>query len=430
MTDTEAGRGRKGVALLNFAWRHKISSLIVLFLLVLTATRLPGLFSSRPGFSAFGGKEPVYVELSEPYFGTMRNLSRYYGSLTAENSFSLAPKVGGEILEIYRDIGDRLVSGEVVARLDDEEYVLAAERAKLNVSLSEAQLAEAEANHRLAENERKRLENLRGKGMVSQSEYEAAENRQLQALARLDVARSQLDAALNAQADAELRLSYTRVAASWPGGKDSDFRYVGSRLVDSGTLVTANTPIMELVSLDPLLVIVEVLERDYPRIAPGMEAAVSAEAFPGEGFKGKVLRVAPVLSADTRQARVELEVANPGLKLKPGMFAEVVFVFEKKENVWAVSQDVPFRRQDGYVVFVADPATRTVEERAVTLGLTEGGRVELVGTPPIKGPVVVLGQHLLSDGQEYRLPGDSALENVMPAGGGGNPAAVRGRISS
>ena len=102
---------------------------------------------------------------------------------------------------------------------------------------------------------------------------------------------------------------------------------------------------------------------------------------------------------------MELEVANPDLRLKPGMFTEVLFIFKEIENVWSVPQDVPFRRTEGFVIFVADPETSTVRLQPVELGLVEGGRVELVGSQPIEGPVVFLGQHLLDDGQTYSLPG-------------------------
>jgi RND family efflux transporter MFP subunit len=426
LTEPEEAKAKRPSGLIPLIVRHKIVSAVLVFFVALTAVRLFGLISSRPGMPGFGGKEPIYVELTEAHYGTMRNLSRYYGTISAPSRFQLSAKVGGEVRAVYRDIGDRLQSGDLAALLDDEEYVLAKERADMAVRLAEAQLAEARANLSLAESDLGRQSKLSQKSIVTQSDYEAAENRKLQAEARLSVAAAQLESAMNQLADAELKLSYTKVTATWPDAAESPYRWVGSRLVDSGTLVAPNTPILELVSLDPLLVIVDVLEKDYSKIRPGMEAALRTDAFPGESFRGRVARVAPVLSADTRQARVELEIANPGERLRPGMYAEVVFVFEEKQNVWSVASDVPFRRQEGYVIFVANPQTQTVEERPVTLGLVEGSRVELVGAPPINGPVVSLGQHLLTDGQAYRLPGEGALNSVYPAGGAATGAPARG----
>ncbi|MDR1038923.1 MAG: efflux RND transporter periplasmic adaptor subunit [Deltaproteobacteria bacterium] len=235
------------------------------------------------------------------------------------------------------------------------------------------------------------------------------------------------DAALAAAAafEAESRREPANAPSESSAQAHAGYRYVGARLADTGALVAANTPILDIVSLDPLLVVVDVIEKDYPRITVGMVASVRAEAFPGETFRATVKRVAPVLSATSRQARVELEVPNPGLMLKPGMYAEAVFTFARREGVWSVASDVPYRKYDGYVIFIADPVTGTVEERRVELGIREGDRVELLGAGSIDGPVVVMGQHLLRDGQAYRLPDAEPVpaSRIAPSSGRGNPGA-------
>jgi RND family efflux transporter MFP subunit len=243
------------------------------------------------------------------------------------------------------------------------------------------------------------------------------------------VAVNQHESAVNQLADAELKLSYTKVAASWPEDPSGGYRYVGSRLVDVGQLVSPNTQLFEIVSIDPLLAEVDVIEKDYPKISVGMTALLTTEAFPAESFQAVVKRVAPILSSDSRQARLELEVKNPDLKLKPGMFSNVTFVFNQRPNVWSVSEDVPFRNQDGYVIFVADVKTGRVRQVPVELGLVEDGRVELVGLTQIDGPVVVLGQHLLKDGQSFKAAGEATLTPVPTQGAnpsGSSAAEKRG----
>jgi RND family efflux transporter MFP subunit len=392
--------------------RHKKLSLVLIVLAGLTIFRLVNGEAApmvRPN-----ALEPVYVELGSATFGDMRELSSYYGTLSAPNRFYLSTKAAGEIKSLMADIGDRLESGHLVADLDDEEYVLARDRAELNVRLAEAQVSEAQANLALAESDMRRQSSLTKKSIVTQSDYEAAENRLLQAQARMEVAQSQLHSSRNQLADSDLRLSYTKVIASWPEQKPGETRYVSSRLVSEGQLVTANTPLFELVSLDPLLVVVDVIEKDYPKFYPGMEATLTTEAYPGETFIAKVLRVAPVLSSDSRQARLELEVANADLKLKPGMYANVVFVFNEHRGVWSVAEDVPFRRQEGYVIFMADLESGTVRQVPVTLGLSDNGRVELVGVDSLGFPVVTLGQHLLQDGQPFKVADESLLPGLAP----------------
>lgn len=408
----------------HFFGRHKKLSLVIIVLVGLTIFRLVS--GQASPFGKPSGPEPVYVQLGLASFGDMRELSRYYGTLSAPNRFNLSTKAAGEIKALTVDIGDRLESGQLVASLDDEEYVLARERADLNVRLAAAQLSEAQANLELAESDMGRQANLTKKSIVTQSDFEAAQNRLLQAQARLEVAKSQLQSANNQLADADLRLSYTKVVASWPEQKPGETRYVSSRLASEGQLVTANTPLFELVSLDPLLVVVDVIEKDYPKFYPGMEATLSTEAYPGESFTAKVLRIAPVLSSDSRQARLELEVENSDLKLKPGMYADVVFVFNEHRGVWSVADDVPFRRQEGYVIFKADLTSGTVSQVPVTLGLTDNGKVELVGIETLDAPVVTLGQHLLQDGQPFKVADEEILESFttvspreVPGDGGG-----------
>ncbi|UQZ89363.1 hypothetical protein C4J81_09200 [Deltaproteobacteria bacterium Smac51] len=388
-------------------WDHKIISLVILAFLLLAGYRLAVGYGTMLGPGAMHGRpggQPVYVELGPATYGVMREVGLYYGSLTAAQSFTVAPRVGGELKKLLVDIGDRIESGQLLAQLDDDEYRLARDRAAHNVKLADAQYAEALANLDLAKSDMARQTSLTAKRIVTQSDYEAAENKLRQAEARLLVALSQLSGNKSQLDDAELRLSYTQVSAAWPEG---GYRYVAERLVDEGMLLTANTPVVSIVSLDPLLVVVEVIEKDYPKIQVGQEAELRTEAWPGEVFRGRVVRVAPVLSASSRQARVELEVDNTDLRLKPGMFTEVVFIFKETGEVWSVPQDVPFRRAEGFVIFVADPETHTVKMVPVTLGLVDQGRVELVDAPPIDRPVVYLGQHLLENGQGYKLPDEA-----------------------
>ncbi|MGL4209141.1 MAG: efflux RND transporter periplasmic adaptor subunit, partial [Candidatus Adiutrix sp.] len=347
------------------------------------------------------GVRPVFLELGEAVYGPLREIGLYYGSLTAPQRFSVAPKVGGELKQLLVNIGDEIESGHLLATLDDDGFRLLRDQAAHQVDLAEAQYAEAQANLNLAQNDLDRQTSLIAKRIVSQADYESAENKLQQAHARLMVAASQLSGAQSQLADAELKLSYTQVRAVWP---ENESRFIAERLADEGALLAANAPLVSVVSLNPLLVVVEVMEKDYPKITLGLLAELRTEAWPDEIFKGRVVRVAPVLSATSRQARVELEVDNADLRLKPGMFTEVFFIFRQTEDVWAVPLDVPFRRQDGFVIFLADENTKTVEIKPVRLGLVDKGYVELVGVSDINLPVVFLGQHLLEDGAPFAVP--------------------------
>lgn len=344
---------------------------------------------------------PVYVELSEPRRGTMRQVGRYYGSLESPSQFTVSTQVSGVLEELAVNLGDKIINGQIIARLDSRAYELQVEKARQNVLIKEAQLREAQANFDLAQSDLNRQMSLSLKRIVPQSDLEAYQNKFFQAQAKLAVAETELENARTALKDAELTLSYTKVEARWAGGGN---RYISQRFIEAGELVSANTQVVTVVELDTLTAAIEVIEKDYPKIFPGQEADVYVDAWPGQRFKGVISRIAPVLSPATRQARVEVTVDNPELRLKPGMFTRVELVFERRENALAVPLAALTRRLDGFAIFEADPATQTVRRIPVREGFTEDGFVELLETD-LKGPVVTLGHHLLEDGMSYLLPG-------------------------
>ncbi len=83
------------------------------------------------------------------------------------------------------------------------------------------------------------------------------------------------EAALEA---ARVRLSYTRIHASWEKG--SEVRYVGERFVDEGTMLSANTPILSIIDLQPITAVIHVTDKDYFRLQTGQRASVTTSAFP------------------------------------------------------------------------------------------------------------------------------------------------------
>jgi multidrug efflux pump subunit AcrA (membrane-fusion protein) len=95
---------------------------------------------------------------------------------------------------------------------------------------------------------------------------------------------------------------------------------VAERMVDEGSMVAANAPIVTVVDLDPVVVVVFVTEVDYGLLSPGVEVSVTTDAYPDDRFVGTISRIAPVFRTESRQARVEITVANADGRLKPGMF--------------------------------------------------------------------------------------------------------------
>jgi RND family efflux transporter MFP subunit len=202
---------------------------------------------------------------------------------------------------------------------------------------------------------------------------------------------------------ARIRLGYTRITADWSGGDDR--RVVAERYVDEGGTVSANTPLLRIVELDPISGVIFVTEKDYGRLQPGQGVALSTDAYPGETFGGRIERIAPVFQEATRQARVEISAANPGHRLKPGMFIRATVVLEKAADAVIVPEQALTTRDDRTGVFLVSSDGRSVAWREVRVGIREGGRVQVLGDW-LSGRVVTLGQQLVDDGSAILIPAE------------------------
>jgi multidrug efflux pump subunit AcrA (membrane-fusion protein) len=108
------------------------------------------------------------------------------------------------------------------------------------------------------------------------------------------------------------------------------------------------------VDIRSVRLVANLVERDTKRVVAGTPAEVEVDAFPGETFKGKVSRVAPVFDPATRTAEMEIEVPNPGFRLKPGMYARVQLTIGTKSDALTVPRNAVVVDTEGKQgVFVA-----------------------------------------------------------------------------
>lgn len=353
-------------------------------------------------------EQPVPVEVAAIVRGPIELLRTFTGTLEARAEFMVAPKVSGRVEQLNLDLADQVTRGQVVAVLDDAEYVQSVARAQADLEVARATHAEAESLLQIAERELTRMDRLRKRGISSESERDAAKAEQLAKQALVQVTNARI---ASAQADLEatrIRLGYTQVSADWRGG--SERRVVAERYVDEGETVAANAPLLRIVELDPAIAVFYVTERDYARLRPGQPATLSTDAFPGETFVGAIQRIAPVFRESTRQARVELRVANAELRLKPGMFARATVVLDRVEEAVIIPEQALTQRDGREGVFQVSEDGTLAHWREVQAGIRQAERVQITGEE-LAGRVVVLGQQLLNDGTRLLIPAERTGEN-------------------
>jgi RND family efflux transporter MFP subunit len=352
---------------------------------------------------------PAPVEVAPIARGPVALKRTFSGELEALAEFLVAPKVGGRVKRMLVNIADAVEPGRVVAELDDDEYVQAVAQAQADLAVARANLAEAESVLEIADREFKRTESLRKRGISSDSEFDAARQTLLARQAQLKVAEAQVAKVASALETAHIRLGYTKVTAGWTG---DDQRVVAERYVDEGQTVAANTPLLMIVDLDPIVGIVFVTERDYAYLKPGQTVALTTDAYPEESFRGHIARIAPVFRTASRQARIELTIENPGNRLKPGMFIQATVELSRVADATLVPEQALTRRRDRNGVFIVSDDGRSVVWREVEVGIREGGRVQVEG-PGLTGRVVTLGQQLVEDGSPITIP-DNQVAPVRP----------------
>jgi len=369
---------------------------------------------SKEGIGSRRGNPAVAVETAPIQKASIKDVGRFTGSLSPQSEFMVAPKIAGRLEKILVDIGDVVTADQLVAVLDDEEYQQQVYQAVAELEVARANLVEVKITSENAKREYERTVALREKKIASESQLDAAESEYKTQQAKLQVANAQVSQKQAALNMAKVRLSYTRIRV--PPNHASQQRVVGERFVDEGSMLAPNTPIVSILDIGTLIGVINVIERDYPKIKPGLPAVINTDAFPGQTFSGKVIRIAPLLMEKAREARVEIEIPNQRMLLKPGMFVRVQMEFELHENATVIPQAAVVKRDGRQGVFVVDRQEKKARFIPVTLGIVNEARAEIL-KPELTGEVVTLGQHLLEDGANIILPNEMSKVDLQPRAG-------------
>jgi RND family efflux transporter MFP subunit len=298
------------------------------------------------------------------------------GQILAPSQAAVAAQVGGQITRVVRNESEEVAKGELVIEIDPE-------RRQLEAASARGALAQAEAQAAEAERELGRVEKLHQSGVAADAKLDQARTALRSARASCDSLRAQLGMA-------ERSLRDSSVTAPFDG-------LVSRRWVFEGETVNPGQKLFDLVALDPVEVEFHLPEHDSSRVAPGAPVAVRVAPFPDEVFEANVTMVSPTIDPSTRTLRVKAELANPGGRLRPGLFARADLGVAVREDVPMIPEEAVLQRADGAVAFRLVGADR-VERRSLELGVILDGRVEVRSGLAVGDRVVVRGQGDLVEG--------------------------------
>jgi membrane fusion protein (multidrug efflux system) len=337
-----------------------------------------GAGEGRPGG---GGDAPAAAVPVEVAAVDRRSIAAYIetnGVLEAENEVDIVARIAGPIVELATEEGRQVRKGQLLARIDEAET-------RAQVEIAEVRLREAERAF-------ERATASRENELISEETYE-------QVLSEKEAAEAQLT-------DQRIRLGYTRIEAPFNA-------IVIERAVKLAENVTVNQRLFRISDFDPLLCEIQVPEKELSRLELGQRAHLSVEAWPGDRFPAKLLRISPVVDAETGTIRVTLAV-GAGKKLRPGMFASVFLEIDTRENALAMPRTALALESLGDTVFVAQEGE--AKRREVKLGYEEADVVEVLEGLEEGERVIVVGQEGLSDGTPVRVVKGPGAEAVAPPG--------------
>ncbi|MFQ3620702.1 MAG: efflux RND transporter periplasmic adaptor subunit [Spirochaetales bacterium] len=178
-----------------------------------------------------------------------------------------------------------------------------------------------------------------------------------------------------------------------------------------GSTVSQAMPIARLTTKENLEIRTEVPERFIGSVQPGLEAFVSFVAFPGEVFRGTVTELSPLVDPLSRTLEVRIRLNRQDTRIRPGMYAALRLITERKRGVVKVPVDALVRRFGGSFIFVVkdDPSASTgkrVERREVVPGIQIDEKVEILKGLRPGEDIVVMGQSLLEEKSVVRVVGE------------------------
>jgi len=371
------------------------------------ATLFASSCSSSNANSAADVSKPIPANIYTVAEETTQRRVQAVGSLFALEESTLSSEVEGIVSKVLVDVGDTVSEGQPLILLDQRELQFEVDRqqglvrqvrAQLGIGLNDpppadarkmASVQRAEADLFDADRKYGRAKELFKDDLISQQQLDEVASRYQSAKATSDLAFQEVDRLkallISSEASeklAEKKLSDGTIRAPFPGA-------IKTRDVHPGEYLKVQSAVMVLVRTDHLRARLAVPERWAGWVQDGATVDLHVEAFPGETFQGRISRINPAVSQDSRTFEAEALLDNKNGRLKPGFFVQASMPSEKQEKAIFVPEPAVNYRYGVYKVFVLNgdrvserqirPAGQTEDERGrrfeVAEGLKPGDRV-------------------------------------------------------
>jgi len=315
----------------------------------------------------FEGKDvPVNVAITRVSKQPLTEHVTLPAVVEAWRDVSISSELGGKLSSVEVEEGNTVKARQEVARIDTEDLIVTAERAKVELEFAEADFD--------------RVQRLKAEGVVSADELDRSST-------ALKGARAEHEAALVSLRRAIIRSSIDGIVEEVP--------------VEAGEYVAAGDLISRIIQKDRVKILASLPERDVRYIEVGQEVMIFPEMGAEPAYGGKVAFISQTASSHTRTYRLEVAFDNSRDALRPGMIVKIRFGRRHFTETVVTPLHTIIARKDGRYAFVEEDGV--AHQRRVDLGVFDRDRVQILSGLEEGDKQIVSGHRMLADGDKVRV---------------------------
>jgi membrane fusion protein, multidrug efflux system len=319
----------------------------------------------------------VPVSVEDIKFQSIQQFVSTTGTVKATSEVTLNSEMTGEYFLQTNPatgrpfkLGDRVNKGQSIVRFENEEYVnnLALDAVKLNLEISEQEF--------------EKQKSLYEKGGVTLRELRNSEV-------------SKTNAQYNFE-NAQIQLAKMKIEAPF-SGVITELPYY-----TNGTRVATGSPMFTLMSYDEMYLNINLPEKNISELKIGQEVLVTNYTLPEDTIPGKVTELSPAISTETRTFSGKIEISNPTLKLRPGMFVKADIITDQKDSTIVIPKDIIMTGGRGKYVFVVG-RNSAADDRWITTGIENQNFVEVLEGLQPNDRLIIRGYETLRDNSKVKI---------------------------
>ena len=302
------------------------------------------------------------------------------GVVEPEKKVAVFSRLSAYVRKIIEEEGAFVEKNDILALLDDIEIKISYEQAKIQLKQAEISLKDEENNY-------KRNKELIKSDLISEKDFQTSET-------IYQKAKLEYENKVENHKDLELQLNYTKIRSPIQG-------YITERLIEVGARVNPNQQVFTVEDFSPLLIKVYVPTSDIINLKKGMETEVTTDVLKGYKFNGKIKLINPRIDVQSGTVKVTVEIPDPTMKLKPGMFVDVKISVSNKNDAIIIPIKSIIHKNDKSFVFIFKKMQ--VFKKEIKTGISEENNIEVVDGLKEGDIIVTVGIETLKDKMRVKI---------------------------